>query len=216
VFSARDSTCNTADSSVGLALLGIVLANAAAHVSAARWYDAFWLCNWCVLGVSVALFVRSARLATVAWIWLLPGTLAWSVEVFASVRFFATSYALHGLGLFGAVYALRRVGAVGGLIPLALVALAGVLLGSRLLPESANVNGVFGPRRGWASLAVLGSLYPLALAALAFGAAWIGQVSALVVAGGERDEGATSRPSGMFGALRIRAADRAPAPPQNA
>lgn len=213
---ARPPAPNTRDSLVGVTLLGVVGANGAAHVAAERWYDAFWLCNWCVLGVAVALLVRSARLATVAWIWLLPGTLAWSVEVLASVRFFATSYALHGLGLCGAVYALRRLGAVRGLMPVALGALACVVLGSRLLPEIANVNGVFGPRRGWASLAAVGSLYPLALAALALGAAWLGQVSALLVAGTERDDGATSRPSGAWSALRIRAADRAPSPPQNA
>lgn len=201
---------------MGLLLLSVVGANAVAHVAGGRWYDVFWLCNWCVLGVGVALLTGSARLATVAWIWLLPGTLAWSVEVLASVPFFATSYALHGLGALGAVYALRRVGAARGVGPLSLAVLACVLLGSRLLPEAANVNGVFGPRRGWPSLAALGSLYPLSLAALALGAAWLGQLSALFVAGGERDAGATSRPSGAWSALRIRAADRAPSPPQNA
>lgn len=210
-----DSPRNARDSLVGLVLLGVVGANGAAHVAASRWYDTFWLCNWCVLGVAVALFTRSARLATVAWIWLLPGTLAWSVEVLSSVRFFASSYALHGLGLFGAVYALRRLGAARGVTPVAIAALACVVLGSRLLPEAANVNGVFGPRRGWVALAALGALYPLSLAALALGAAWLGQVSALLVAGGERER-ATSRPSGAWSALRIGAADRAPSPPQNA
>jgi hypothetical protein len=215
VAQSCDSTRNARDSLVGLVLLGVVGANGAAHVAASRWFDAFWLCNWCVLGVALSLFTRSARLATIAWIWLLPGTLAWSVEVLSSVRFFATSYALHGLGLLGAVYALRRLGAASGVMPLALLTLACVALGSRLLPEAANVNGVFGPRRGWVSLAAIGSLYPLSLAALALGAAWLGQVSALLVARGERD-GATSRPSGAWSALRIRAADRAPSPPQSA
>ena len=197
-------------------MVGVVLANASAHVSAGRWYDAFWLCNWCVLAVAIALFARSPRLATVSWIWLLPGTLAWSVEVLASVRFFATSYALHGLGLLGAAYALRRVGAVRGMVPAAFVALACVLVASRLLPEAANVNGVFGPRRGWVSLAATGSFYPLCLSLLALAAAWLGQASALSIARGEREAGATSRLSGTWRALRIRAADPAPSPPQNA
>lgn len=214
--STHASLLKRPDSLVGLALVGVVLANASVHASAGRWYDAFWLCNWCVLAVALALFTRSARLATVAWIWLLPGTLAWSVEVLASVRFFATSYALHGLGLMGAWYGLRRLGAVRGMLPAAFVALACVLAASRLLPEAANVNGVFGPRRGWVSLAATGSFYPLCLALLALAAAWLGQASALLVAGVERDAAATSRLSAALSALRSRAADRAPSPPQSA
>jgi hypothetical protein len=194
---------------VAALLFGIVVTNGVVHVAAGRWYDAFWLCNWCVLSVAAALALRSSWLATVAWIWLLPGTAAWFVEVLAAVRFAASSYALHAVGLAGAFYALRRLGAQRGVVWGSLIALGAVLLGSRLLPDVANVNGVFGPRRGWTTLAATGSAYPLAVAALAVIAAWLGQASALFVARGARPVGSVTLWAAL-NALRIRAQDPAP------
>ncbi len=164
---------------LGTAVLLALATNAAWHVKHGRWFDAFWLCNAAALLAGVALLLRQALLATVAFVWLVPGTLCWGIEAsLLGSTFGWPSYALHLAGAVGAVFAVWRLGAHRAGYLGALLLLALLLLLSRFLPEGANVNCAFGPREGWRvfqwlpfghwlSLAILGALLSFAMNQLA-------------------------------------------------
>ncbi|HVJ19497.1 MAG TPA: hypothetical protein VM686_28955 [Polyangiaceae bacterium] len=138
-----------------LALLGLA-ANVSWHVQHGTWFDCFWVCNAATLLAGLGLLFRSALLSTSAFVWVVPGTLAWGTEALLLGSTFAVpSYLLHFTGFAAAVYGVRSLGAhaAGYLGGLALF--AALLVLSRALPVAANVNCAFGPRASWKAWAAL-------------------------------------------------------------
>jgi hypothetical protein len=151
----------------GLALLAVG-ANVTWHAQQGTWFDAFWLCNGATVLAGLGLLLRAPLLGTAAFVWLVPGTLAWAVEaLFLGSSFPPPSYGLHLGGVAAAVYAVYRLGAhrAGYLGGLALF--SALVLLSRALPEEANVNCAFGPRASWKAWAGLGLPHHLTIALLA-------------------------------------------------
>ena len=134
----------------GFAGAAIVLHDAA-HVLAGRWYDVFWVCNLAALLVGPAVLFRSALLSTVAFTWILPGTLVWFLDtVLAGSAILPTSWGVHLGGSIAAIYGVRRAGSAERGLFAALLLPAFALLISRLfLPASENVNAVHSVPRGW-------------------------------------------------------------------
>ena len=135
------------------AIVAIVVHDAA-HVSAGRYYDVFWVCNVSAVILGPALLARSPTAVFVAFAWLIPGTIVWLVDAFvAGSSILVTSYAVHLGGSAAAVWGVRRLGyARRGWIA-ALLVFVGALVFSRLfLPAHANVNAAHAIPSGWTFL----------------------------------------------------------------
>ncbi len=139
-----------AEVTFGASVLAMLAMNVGWHIAHGRWFDVFWLCNAAAFLAGLALLGRSALLATISFVWLVPGTLCWGVEAGVLGSAFGwPSYFLHLGGAMTATYAVWRLGAHRAGYIGALVLLALVLGISRVLPAGANVNCAFGPRAGW-------------------------------------------------------------------
>ena len=165
-----------------------ILLHDAAHVLAGRWYDAFWVCNLAALLVGPAVLFRSALLATVAFTWILPGTLVWLLDaLLAGSAILPTSWGVHVGGSLAAIYAVRRAGPVdrGLVASLALPAFA--LLVSRLcLPPAENVNAVYRVPAGWGFLGKNFAWFFVSETLITIAVAVVGQLAAQRIAGRAR------------------------------
>jgi hypothetical protein len=166
----------------GLAFLA-AFANVVWHIEHGRWFECFWLCNVAAIAAALGLFFSSSLLSTVAFIWLVPGTIVWSIEVFVlRVEFAHTSYALHLVGVAAASFGVHRLGAHRSGFAGALGFLSGLLVLSRFLPEAANVNCAFSPRTGWSIFELLPIPYSLAVVVLGLTIAYATSKLALALA----------------------------------
>ena len=163
-----------AELTLGILALLALATNLAWHIAHGRWFDCFWVCNAATLLAGLGLLFRSPLLSTAAFVWVVPGTLAWATEalVFGS-DFSPPSYLLHISGFVAALYGVRSLGAhpagyLGGL------GLFGVLLLlCRALPAEANVNCAFAPRASWKAVwATIELPHYLTTALLALGVCW--------------------------------------------
>jgi hypothetical protein len=145
---------------LGLLALFVVLLNVVWHVQHGRWFESFWLCNLSLALVGAGLLARSSLGVSVGFAWLIPGTLAWSIEASLLGGTFApTSYAVHLGGSALATFGVARLGVHRRTELAALTFLAAALLLARGLPASANVNCAFGARAGWRVLPSSGALF---------------------------------------------------------
>jgi hypothetical protein len=156
-----------------LALLALAT-NVTWHVTHGRWFDCFWVCNGATLFAGLALLVRSQLLATAAFVWVVPGTVAWGTEaLFFGSDFALPSYLLHLSGFAAALYGVWLLGAHRAGYQVGLALFAGLMLVSRALPPAANVNCAFAPRASWKGVwATFALPHHLTIAAIAFGLCW--------------------------------------------
>ena len=158
---------------LGIMALAALGTNVSWHVRHGTWFDSFWVCNAATLLAALGLFFRSPLLATAAFVWLVPGALAWGSEALLLGSDFALpSYLLHFTGLLAAAYGVRRVGAHAAGYLGGLGLFAGLILLSRALPADANVNCAFGPRASWKAWAALGLPHFVTVAVLALTVSW--------------------------------------------
>jgi hypothetical protein len=124
------------------------------HVSAGRWYDAFWVCNLAALLVGPAVLLRSASLSIAALTWIVPGTVVWLLDaLLAGSNLLPTSYGVHLGGSLAAAYGVWRAGYSRKSFWLTAALPIGAMLFSRLvLPAEHNVNAAHAVPKGWGFL----------------------------------------------------------------
>jgi hypothetical protein len=158
----------------GFALAAIALHDYA-HISAGRWYDAFWVCNLAALLVGPGVLLRSATLSIAALTWIVPGTIVWLLDVvLAGSNLLPTSYGVHLGGSVAAAYGVFRAGYARKSFWLTASLPMGAMAISRLfLPPDQNVNGAHAVPKGWgflgeswASFFVVSTLISLAMVGL--------------------------------------------------
>jgi hypothetical protein len=134
----------------GFAFVAILLHDAA-HLSAGRWYDIFWVCNVSAVLVAPGVILRSPTLCAVAFTWLMPGTVVWLLDsLVAGANILPTSWGVHVGGMLAALYGVWRSGFAPRGWLAALGTLAATLALSRLLlPPRFNVNVVHAVPQGW-------------------------------------------------------------------
>ncbi len=171
----------------GFAFFAILLHDAA-HISAGRWYDAFWVCNVSALLIAPGIIARSPALCAVAFTWLLPGTAVWLVDSFvAGATILPTSWGVHVGGMLAALYGVWRSGFARRGWLAALGMLAVTLLVSRLfLPPRFNVNVVHAIPRGWHFLGGTYAGFTLAALGLVAVVCALGQLVCWLVTGRPR------------------------------
>jgi hypothetical protein len=87
----------------GFAFVAILLHDAA-HLSAGRWYDIFWVCNVSAVLVAPGVILRSPTLCAVAFTWLMPGTVVWLLDsLVAGANILPTSWGVHVGGMLAAL-----------------------------------------------------------------------------------------------------------------
>ena len=159
---------------------GAIVVHDAAHISAGRWWDVFWVCNVAALLPAVAILRRSALLATVALTGLVPGTAVWLADVgLSGATILSTSYGVHLGGTFAAAWAVARYGRSTPAAAWAFALFAGCFGFSMLvLPEAANVNAAHSIPPGWSFLGEGRTAFVLSLVLLTLAAIGIGQLAA--------------------------------------
>jgi hypothetical protein len=167
----------------GFALAAIALHDAA-HVREGRWYDLLWVCNVAALLVGPGVLLRSALLTTVAFTWILPGTLVWLLDaVVGGSGILPTSWGVHIGGTLAAAYGVRRAGYArhGYLVSVGFVCL--VMIVSRLVgPAEHNVNAVHAVPRGWDFLGGSWPRFMVVSAGIALVASAAGQLFSRAIA----------------------------------